>query len=63
MVYNNLKEICKEKRITFQEIEKLANLGAGCISRWKGGKVSPNTDTLEKISKVIGVEVADLVKE
>ena len=42
MVYENLKEICKKKHITFQEIEVAANLGAGCISRWKDGKVSPN---------------------
>ena len=63
MVYDNLKEICKEKHITFQEIESLAELGAGCISRWKDGKVSPNIDTLKKVSSVIGVQVADLVKE
>ena len=48
MVYENLKEICKEKHITFQEIEVAADLGAGCISRWKDGKVSPNVDTLKK---------------
>ena len=48
MVYENLKEICKKKHITFQEIEVAANLGAGCISRWKDGKVSPNVDTLKK---------------
>lgn len=63
MVYDNLKEICKEKHITFQEIKSLAELGAGCISRWKDGKVSPNVDTLKKVSSVIGVQVADLVKE
>jgi len=26
-------------------------------------KVSPNVDTLKKVSSVIGVQVADLVKE
>ena len=62
MVYDNLKEICKEKHITFQ-VEALAELGAGCISRWKDGKVSPNIDTLKKVSSVIGVKVADLVKD
>lgn len=63
MVYDNLKEICKEKHITFQEIEISADLGAGCISRWKDGKVSPNIDTLKKVSSVIGVRIADLVRE
>ncbi len=63
MVYDNLKEICKEKHITFQEIEALAGLGAGCISRWKDGKVSPNMDTLKKVSGAIGVKVIDLIKE
>lgn len=63
MVYDNLKEICKEKHITFQEIELLAELGAGCISRWKDGKVSPNIDTLKKVSDVVGIKVADLVRE
>lgn len=63
MIYDNLKEICKEKHITFQEVEILAELGAGCISRWKDGKVSPNIDTLQRVSSAIGVKVADLVKE
>ena len=44
-------------------VETVAELGAGCISRWKDGKVSPNIDTLKKIANVIGVKVADLVKE
>ena len=43
--------------------ENVAELGSGCISRWKDGKVSPNIDTLKKIANVIGVKVADLVKE
>ena len=63
MVYDNLKEICKEKHITFQEVEALAELGAGCISRWKDGKVSPNINKKKKVSSVIGVKVADLVKD
>ena len=63
MVYENLKEICKKKHITFQEIEVAANLGAGCISRWKDGKVSQNVDTLKKIAGVMGTRVEDLVKE
>lgn len=63
MVYDNLKEICKEKHITFQEVEALAELGSGCISRWKSGKVSPNIETLKKVSNVLDIKVADLVKE
>ena len=63
MVYENLKEICKKKHITFQEIEVADNLGAGCSSRWKDGKVSPNVDTLKKIAVVMGTRVEDLVKE
>lgn len=63
MVYDNLKEICKKKHITFQELETLADLGAGCISRWKDGKVSPNVDTLKKIATVLEIRVEDLVRE
>ena len=62
LIYS-LKEICKEKHITFQEIEVVDDLGAGCISRWKDGKVSPNVDTLKKIAGVMGTRVEDLVKE
>lgn len=62
MVYDNLKAICKDKKITFQEIETKAELGAGCLSRWKDDKVSPNVETLKKVADVIGVTIAELVK-
>lgn len=63
MVYDNLKIICKEKGFTFQEVEEKAKLGTGCLSRWRDDKVSPNVDTLKKVANVLGVQIADLVKE
>lgn len=63
MVYNNLKAICQEKGLTFQEVEQRANLGVGCLSRWKDDNVSPKVKTLKKVAEVIGVSIADLVKE
>lgn len=62
MVYENLRKICRHSGITFKEIEEKANLGAGCISRWKEDKVTPNVDTLVKIATVLKIPVADLLK-
>lgn len=62
-IYDNLKDICKERGITFQQIEEQAELGTGCISRWRNNKVSPRVDTLKKVADVVGVRLVDLVAE
>lgn len=62
MVYENLKAICTEKNITFKQIEDKAELGRGCLSRWKDEKVSPNIETLKKVANVLEVDIGELVK-
>lgn len=63
MVYDNLKAICKEKGLTFQQVEEMTGLGAGCISRWRNDKMSPKIKTLIRVANALDVPIEDLVKE
>ena len=60
MVYKKIIRYCEENNISISALEKKCNIGNGTIGKWeKGGK--PSLDTLEKISKVTGITVAELV--
>lgn len=61
MIYDRIKEICKEKSISILSVEQQAGLGNGAISKWNDS--SPTVDNLKKVADVIGVTLADLVKE
>ena len=60
MIYKKIIRYCEENNISISAFEKKCNIGNGTIGKWeKGGK--PSLDTLEKISKVTGITVAELV--
>lgn len=63
MIYDNVKRICNEKGTTLKNVEEQANLGAGCISRWKSETFYPKVSTLKKVADVLGVSLEELVKE
>jgi transcriptional regulator with XRE-family HTH domain len=60
MIYRKIIKYCEENNISIAALEKKCNIGNGTIGKWeKGGK--PSLDTLEKISKVTGITVSELV--
>lgn len=60
MIYKKIIRYCEENNISISAFEKKCKIGNGTIGKWeKGGK--PSLDTLEKISKVTGITVAELV--
>ena len=60
MIYKKIIRYCEENNISISAFEKKCKIGNGTIGKWeKGGKTS--LDTLEKISKVTGITVAELV--
>lgn len=60
-IFKNIQRLASEKKISFQKIESICNLGNGTISKIENG--NPTILTLEKISSVLECSVSDLLKE
>lgn len=60
-IYERIKEIAKEKKITIDAIEKEANLGRGSLSKWN--TVSPSVSNLLKVAAILNVHIGELVEE
>lgn len=60
MLFDKIKEICKEKGISISSVEKQAGLGNGVISKWNGS--SPTVDSLKAVAKVLKVKVDKLLE-
>lgn len=59
MLYDKIKDICKEKGISIAFVEREAGLGNGVISKWN--KSSPTIDNLKSVAKVLKVKVDKLI--
>lgn len=59
MLYDKIKEICKEKGLTVASVEKEAGLSNGVISKWN--RSSPTVDNLQAVAKVLKVKVDKLI--
>ncbi|MCE5175841.1 MAG: helix-turn-helix transcriptional regulator [Bacteroidales bacterium] len=57
-----IKELCKDKGITFQDLAKRIGSSQASISRIASGS-NTTTETLEKIAGVLGVSVNELFAE
>lgn len=60
-IYERIKEIAKEKKVTIDAIEKEANLGRGSLSKWN--TVSPSVSNLMKVANILNVRIGDLIEE
>lgn len=59
MLYDKIKEICKEKGLSVAFVEKEAGLSNGVISKWN--RSSPTIDSLQAVAKVLKVKVDKLL--
>lgn len=59
MLYDKIKEVCKEKGLSVAFVEKEAKLSNGTISKWN--KSSPTVDNLQAVAKVLKVKVDKLI--
>lgn len=53
-----IKEIRKKKGVNQKELSEMCDISVNAISNIELNKVSPRTDTFEKICKSLGVSVA-----
>ena len=59
-VYEIVKGICKDRRISIRQVEIKAGLGNGTIGGWR--KYRPRADGLISVAKVLEVPVDVLLK-
>ena len=59
MLYDKIKEICRQKGISINYLEKVAGLGHGAITKWN--TVSPSVRSLSKVAEVLECSVNDLL--
>lgn len=61
LIYNKIKEICRNKKVSISFVEKKANLSCGSISKWN--KSSPTIDNLKAVADVLEVSLEELLEE
>ncbi len=59
MYYEVIYKMAKERGISIKSLEEAAGLGNGAIGKWR--TLKPNMASLEKVAKVLGVKVIDIV--
>ncbi len=66
MLYKNICRIAKKKGISINCLEKMAGISRGSICKWgsadEDNKVEPGIWKLEKVAKILGVSVEQLIK-
>lgn len=60
LIYDKVKEICKEKNISIASVEKKAGLGNGAITKWNSS--SPTVDNLKVVADILEVTVDELIE-
>ncbi len=61
MIYNRIKGIAKEKRVSISSIERDCDLARGTLIKWNDH--IPSAVTLKKVADLLGVSVDDLLSE
>lgn len=59
MIYEKIKEVCKEKGISITQLEKKAGLTNGSISKWNDHM--PQADRLKAVADVLKVKMEKLL--
>lgn len=59
-LYENIKQLCRQKHMTVFDLEKAAGLPFNTITRW--GKTAPAFDKVAKVADVLEVTLDELVK-
>lgn len=61
MLLHNIKRYCDQRGITLSQLEKDAGIAKCTIYRW--GESLPSVDKVQKVAKVLGVSVDDLMAD
>ncbi len=59
-MYEIIKHLCKQKKISVYHLEKVLELSTGSVCKWQNSM--PRADTLKKIADYFGVSVDFLLQ-
>lgn len=59
MIYDKIKELCKEKGMSVNAVEKKAGLSHGAISKWNNS--TPSAEKLNSVAKILKVKIDKLL--
>ena len=59
MIYDRIKELCRERGTPVSAVEKAANLSNGSIRKWN--QSSPTVDKLQAVARVLKVPMEELL--
>jgi transcriptional regulator with XRE-family HTH domain len=62
-INENIKKLRLEKGLTQQEVADQLFVTRQCISRWEQGKGVPDVESLERLSKVFGVTLSEILDD
>ena len=60
LIYDKIKEICKDKGISVASVEEKAGLGNGTITKWNNS--SPTVENLKAVADVLKVSVSKILE-
>jgi transcriptional regulator with XRE-family HTH domain len=60
LIYEKIKMLCKERKISICALEKKAGLGNGVISGWKIS--SPTVEKIQAVAKILDVRISELIE-
>lgn len=63
IMFERLKDICKQRNITNYALAKATNLSNSSISNLMNGKTTPYVDTLLKICSALDISITELIGE
>ena len=61
MIYEKIKALAIERKLSIKEIDQRAGLANGTIGKW--AESTPRVDNLQAVAKVLGVSLESLVQE
>ena len=61
MLLENITRLCRERGITFAELERETGLGNGTVRRWK--EMNPRVDLLKKVADYFGVTLDEMMSK
>ena len=61
MLVDNIRKLCKERKISVTELEKAVGIGNGLVGKWSEN--SPRVDRLKAVADYFGVTIDELLKE
>ena len=63
IIFERLKNICKQRNITNYALAKATNLSNSSISNLMNGKTTPYVDTLLRIYSALDISITELIGE